>query len=150
MAYDQRRSLSADYSVQDPRFDLFCKWLKSQDTANQSFKVRQQDTKMEVESEEFHDAEKEQSPPECVKQLDLVIPVIISEPPMNDSLEKDSTSITSECTESGTLIPDAVKLRRKLHSPKKGRAPEPPLSPINISNAPVSQVAAHVHKETII
>lgn len=153
MAFDHRRSMSYDEGVQDPRFDLFCKWLATQNIANQSLNVGQRNTKRNLESDEFLDAEKEQSPPESVKELiavkpEMVIPVII--PPMNDSPDKDLTSATVEVTDRDIIVPDGVKLRRKLHSPKKGRAPEPPISPINLPNAPVSQGASHVHLETII
>lgn len=167
MAHD-RRSQPAT-AMQDPRFDLFCRWLESQDNANsigKPSKVSQSD--LSGSGDEFHDAEKEQSPPECVKEMmaatiterskdipvipTITVPVTLTKNGEEEE-EEDKSGIEQQepepiANKASSLISlnDPAKLmRRRLHSPKKGRAPEPPKSPMTI---PKSE--DNLHLETII
>lgn len=148
MAFDRRSSAAA----LDPRFEMFCKWLDTQNANQDQGQNFRSESDLNLSGDEFHDAEKEQSPPECVKEIlvaertkaEMVIPTI--------TVPSDQGSIV---TDSGSLmnINDPVKLmRRKLHSPKKGRAPEPPKSPVNVpkSDERTVQEPANIHLETII
>lgn len=163
MAFDRRAS-----AVQDPRFDLFCKWLDTQNgnkAGDVQIGTEQQivDSDLSQSGDEFHDAEREQSPPECIKEMlivtdkntsAMVIPTISV--PGRTPEKEIMTSPEPIQIDSGSLmnINDPVKLmRRKLHSPKKGRAPEPP--PKSSDDLPKSVEKtqpdpAKIHLETII
>lgn len=157
MAFDRRSSAVG----QDPRFELFCKWLDTQNASQDNGQNLRSESDLNLSGDEFHDAEKEQSPPECVKEIlvaertksEMVIPTI-KVPVVVREIDAISDQ-GSTLTDSGSLmnINDPVKLmRRKLHSPKKGRAPEPPKSPVTVhtSDERTAQEPANIHLETII
>lgn len=182
MVRDQRvlnRTMSAEeFAVHDPRFDLFCQWLEAQQNKipkipgqfrqsnRQQFRSTETDTEYSSQSgdELFHDAEKEDSPPESVKEMlntvlgpeepSRVIPQIFlpinseSEEKIIDTEGKEEILSQKDKFESENILTDPVRLRRKLHSPKKGRAPHPPNSPVNL---PIGQDEHKtMHKETVL
>lgn len=151
----------------DPRYELFCKWLEAQNAPVVVIPAES----LEESGDEFHDVEKEASPPQCVKDMvraeenckPKTIPVIptISVPvPLKPSSTSNNCDVfvsrqtpgpeTTDPLITGEVIIDPNKtVHRKLHSPKKGRAPEPPKSPVNLIGG-AEEAQKNLHLETII
>lgn len=166
MAIDRRGSCQLT-EMQDPRFALFCKWLESQ--KEEVERVKEEERTFESDVDEFHDAEKEQSPPETLKEsveITVIPTITVPPPPTDQPLESKASEQDPIPTASGNSIisnrlsnnDDPVKLMgRRLHSPKKGRAPEPPRSPALFTaikpeeaNQEQKPLAPNLHWETII
>lgn len=149
----------------DPRFELFCKWLETQNgkqgMGDENENTKGSDLSLAGE-EEFHDAEKEQTPPAAEvmqptcedSKNEMVIPMISlpkdSSPQETESVTKSDQSSMDETTQNCIVVSDPVKLQRKLHSPKKGRAPPPPTTlfkPVSHEAIPES---INLHKETVL
>lgn len=151
----RRRTLSLEQDM-DPRYELFCKWLEFQGGPVQSTSYERIGVEDDGSSDEFHDAA-ERNDGISVKDLAMdrevasepaaeqkTVPIIMEPKPRPDMLRE----LHVDC-EPKEWTPK-VMLPKKLHSPKKGRAPVPP-SPSNFSRSSDSlSDTASLHKETTI